>query len=59
MIPLNRSGSSLFVDLLFESFNDEVIIVFSWSLGEFFVEGCEALLFDTERFRRALIEVLI
>ena len=51
MISLNRSGSSLFVDLLFESFNDEVIIVFSWSLGEFFMEGCEALLFDTERFR--------
>lgn len=33
MIPLDRSGSSLFIDLLLESFNDEIIIVFSWSLG--------------------------
>ena len=60
MVFLYGPGSSFLVDLFFKLFDDEVIIGnFLGLIGEFLMEGGDALLLDAKGLRGALIEIFI
>lgn len=60
MAFLNGPGSSFLVDLFLKLFDDEVIIGhFLGLVGEFLMQGCDALFLDTEGLGGALIEIFI
>lgn len=56
MVLLYGSGPSFFVDLFFKLLDDDIVIGDFFGLGgEFFVEGGDTFLFDTEWFGGAFI----
>lgn len=60
VVSLDGPGPSFLVDLFFKLFDDEVIIGdFLGLVGEFLMQGGDALLLDAERLGGALIEIFI